>query len=52
MYQLAVLCREMFAERSVGRRNLVEDPPKYLFQLWCFIESILGEFYVDKLETN
>jgi hypothetical protein len=26
MYQLTVLCREMLAEHSAGRRNLVQDP--------------------------
>jgi len=36
MYQLAVLCRDMLAERSAWKRNLVQDPSWYLFNIWCF----------------
>jgi hypothetical protein len=36
IYQLAVLCREMVAEHSAGRRNLVEDPSWYLLNICCF----------------
>jgi hypothetical protein len=36
MYQLAVLCREMLAECSAGRRNLVEDQSWYLLNIWRF----------------
>jgi hypothetical protein len=36
MSQLAVLSREMVAEHSAGRRNLVEDPSWYLLNICCF----------------
>jgi len=42
MYQLAVLCREMLAEWSAGRRNLVEDPSWYLFNTWRFEVYLKG----------
>jgi hypothetical protein len=36
MYQLAVLYREMLAEYSAGRKNLVEGRSWYLLNIWCF----------------
>jgi hypothetical protein len=38
MYQLAVLCRDVLAEWSAGRRNLVEDPSSYLLNISIVVE--------------
>jgi len=42
MYQLAVLCREILAEWSAGRRNLVEDLSWYLFNRLRFEVYLKG----------
>jgi hypothetical protein len=49
MYQLVVPCREILAKWSTGRRNLVEDLSRYLFDIRYFKVYLKGLFLVVSL---